>query len=129
MSDKPARKRSAFGSVDPVAPSTEIAPPTLPVTEEPKSAEQQRPTTRKAALKTKVGFFMPAEEADRARAALVNTFAPNQEGPRTFSDLIRRGLLAEVERLERQYNNGKQWPPVQPGQVPTGRPRDASQEG
>ncbi|MGO1408645.1 MAG: ParB family protein [Brachybacterium sp.] len=129
MSDKPARKRSAFGSVDPVAPRTETAPPPLPVTEEPKSIEQPRPTPRKAAAKTKVGFFMPAEEADRARAALVNTFAPNQEGPRTFSDLIRRGLLAEVERLERQYNNGKQWAPVQPGQVPTGRPRDAFQDG
>lgn len=129
MSDKPTRKRSAFGSVDPVAPIAETPPPALPAPEEPKPTEQQRPAPQRAAAKTKVGFFLPADEADRARAALVNTFAPNQEGPRTFSDLIRRGLLAEVERLERQYNDGKPWPPVQAGQVPTGRPRDTSHDG
>lgn len=128
MSDKPARKRSAFGSVDPVAPIAETLPPPTPATEKPKSIEQQRPTPRPAPAKIKVGFFLPADEADRARAALVNTFAPNQEGPRTFSDLIRRGLLAEVERLERQYNDGEPWPPVQAGQVPTGRPRDTSHD-
>ena len=113
---QPARKRSTFGDVDPIAPRTEPEP----------APPQQRP--RRSGAKTKVGFFLPAEEADRARAALVNTFGTNQEGPRTFSELIRRALLAEVERLERQYNNGEEWPPVSAGQVPTGRPKGDSGE-
>lgn len=115
-SPQPARKRSTFGDIDPIAPSTQPQPEPAP------------PRQRRSGAKTKVGFFLPEEEADRARAALVNTFGTNQEGPRTFSELIRRALLAEVERLERQYNNGEEWPPVSAGQVPTGRPKGESND-
>lgn len=105
MNDQPARKRSTFGDVDPVAPA-------------PKETARRRTSS-----KTKVGFFLYDEEANRARAALINTYGADREGPRTFSDLIRKGLLTEVERLEKKYNNGQEWAPVHAGEMPTGRPR------
>lgn len=104
MNDQPTRKRSTFGAVDPVAPPAPEAPAAKP-------------------KKPKVGFFMPEDEANRARAALVNTYGMDREGPRTFSDLIRKALLTEVERLEKKYNNGEPWAPVHVGEMPTGRPR------
>lgn len=110
MTDKPTRKRSSFGSVDPVTPPRQ-------------AAERTSEPRHRSGTKTKVGFFMPIDEADRARAALVNTYTPDREGPRTFSEMVRRALMQEVERLEAKYNDGQPWPPIKPGEgVPQGRP-------
>lgn len=118
MSDKPTRRRSTFGDVDPVVPTRREPEVTPPAPARPKEQPRQR-----GGSKTKVGFFIPDEEASRARAALVNTFGADREGPRTFSDLIRRALMTEVERLENTYNDGQAWPPIEPGEgVPRGRP-------
>lgn len=114
MTNQPIRKRSTFGDIDPVAPPQRQAESTTAR----RSEDRQR-----SGSKTKVGFFLPAEEADRARAALVNTYGADREGPRTFSELIRRALRVEVERLEHTYNGGRPWPPIKPGEgVPQGRP-------
>lgn len=76
-----------------------------------------------ASAKTKTGFYQDVDQAARARAAYTWTRA--QESHRTFSDLIARAVLAEVQRLEAKYNDGQPWPGMQPGQIGTGKPLGA----
>src|SRR5690606_34071687 len=48
----------------------------------------------------------------RVRGAILPT--NGSEGPRTLSQFIHRAVMAEVERLERTYNNGRPFPPIGP---------------
>jgi hypothetical protein len=73
--------------------------------------------------KTKVGFYQDAADTARARAAY--DWTRPREGHRSWSDFIAAAVMREVHRLEAEYHAGKPWPPVQPGQLPTGRPLGA----
>jgi hypothetical protein len=75
------------------------------------------------AAKTKVGFYQDGADTARARAAY--DWTRPQEGHRSFSEFIAAAVMREVYRLEAQYHDGKPWPPVQPGQLPTGKPLGA----
>ena len=44
------------------------------------------------------------------------------EGSRSLSQFINQAVMAEVERLERKYNNGEPFPPVGARELPQGRP-------
>ena len=59
---------------------------------------------------------------DRARAATVylSSYVP-ESNIGSLSDMVEPGLLAEVKKLEKKYNNGEPFPPV--SKMPTGRPR------
>jgi len=70
--------------------------------------------------KTKVGFYQLAEDTDRARGAFEYTRAA--EGHATLSEFIAAAVMKEVERLEREYNNGKPWPDLRAGTIATGNP-------
>lgn len=67
----------------------------------------------------KITFYLPQEDADRARAALINT--QHLEGMRSMSDLVHQALSEKVEELENRYNDGKPWPPAPSGSIPRGR--------
>jgi len=70
--------------------------------------------------KTKMGFYQAPEDAARARAAFHWTRL--DEGHRSFSDFVAFAIATEVERLEAKYNGGQPWEPMQPGELPTGKP-------
>jgi len=70
--------------------------------------------------KTKVGFYQLAENTERARGAFEYTRAV--EGHATLSEFIAAAVMREVERLEREYNHGKPWPPLRAGTIATGNP-------
>ena len=126
-----AGARPAAADLDELsAPPTRLvrAPKTDPVTALASPTPSQpppAPVTRapSAATKTKTGFYQDVDAAARARAAYTWTRA--QEGHRTFSDLIARAVLTEVERLEAKYHDGQPWPGMQPGQIGTGKPLSA----
>jgi hypothetical protein len=44
------------------------------------------------------------------------------EGSRTLSQFIHKTVMAEVERLERKYNDGQPFPAVGARELPQGRP-------
>ncbi|GMA33672.1 ParB family protein [Litorihabitans aurantiacus] len=127
-SNRPTPRRSSLAGTSPVAPApVETAPPTAtappaPAVEAtaPEAAPAGARPARRGSGGNKVSFYQPAEDAARMRAALLNTQA--QTGVRGLSDFIARACLAEVERLEREYNAGQAWDPIGPGQIPTGRP-------
>ncbi|MEJ5914247.1 ParB family protein, partial [Pseudokineococcus sp. 1T1Z-3] len=75
---------------------------------------------RESAGKRKVGYAQDADDTARARAAYNWTRA--NTGTRSFSDFIANAVMAEVERLEKEYNGGKAWAGMHAGEIPTGRP-------
>lgn len=67
-----------------------------------------------------MSFYQDSGETDRMRGAIIFTMAT--EGPRTVSEFISAAVMAEVERLEKKYNDGKPFPSIRAGKVPQGRP-------
>lgn len=79
---------------------------------------RQAPTGRSE--RPKVSFYVDPADAARMRAAFDWTRGPERHT--SLSDFIANAVAKEVARLEQQYNNGKPWPDLGPGQIPTGRP-------
>jgi hypothetical protein len=68
----------------------------------------------------KVSFYQDREDTDRVRGAILHTMTT--EGSRTLSQFIHKTVMAEVERLERKYNDGQPFPAVGARELPQGRP-------
>lgn len=102
------------------SPAPEVAPVATP--DPPRStAAASRPTGRRrttgadgegAAYPHKVSFYQSAEDTARVRGAILHTNVA--EGPRNISQFIHAAVMREVERLERKYNDGEQFPAVGP---------------
>ena len=112
--NRPTPRRSSLAGSSPVTPPSAVTP--APPVSEP-TPVRARPATPRG---NKVSFYQSPDDAARMRAALLNTQALT--GTRGLSDFIARACMVEVERLEQQYNAGKQWDPIGPGRIPTGRP-------
>jgi hypothetical protein len=70
----------------------------------------------------KVAKFTPyytEDQAGQVRAAF--QAAGLQEGDASVSDFIVRATMREVKRLQRKYNGGKAWPPVEAGGLRRGQ--------
>ena len=63
--------------------------------------------------------YYTEDQAGQVRAAF--KAAGLQEGDASVSDLIVRATMREVKRLQRKYNAGKPWPPVQAGGLRRGQ--------
>lgn len=59
------------------------------------------------------------EDTARMRGAVRHTMV--QEPHRSMTDFINRAIMAEVERLEKNYNGGKPFEPVPMGVLAPGR--------
>ncbi|WP_243696475.1 ParB family protein [Aeromicrobium camelliae] len=80
---------------------------------------EKKPAAKKK-YPSKASFYQDPEDTARVRGAILYTMAT--EGPRSFSDFVHAAVMAEVERLEAKYNDGKQFPGVGPRELPQGRP-------
>ena len=130
---RPTPRRSLLATSNPIAPAPE--PTTGPVwdTAENGSAEileEQHPVTPAAAdpvtqqskpKRTKISFFIDAEDAGRLRAALIERNAADKAAY-TLTDFIGSAVMTEVERLEQELNQGKRFHQVAAGGIATGRP-------
>ncbi|WP_348789645.1 hypothetical protein [Leifsonia sp. NPDC080035] len=67
------------------------------------SATVAEPSHRIA--RTTVTFYLPDELRNRARAAYRST--SNVEGDRSWSEMVGKALLAEVQRRETLHNGGR----------------------
>lgn len=131
MSKRPAPRQSSLAGRHPAEPAAapEVTPDRPPRPEAAAPAEQvedKQPraqpvgSVRGRRTRPKVSFYQHAEDTARVRGAIVHTMA--QEGSRTLSDFINNAVMAEVERLETKYNNGRPFPPLKAGEMPQGRP-------
>lgn len=121
---KPEPRRSALSAEHPYAPQEPAE--RVPVTPEPAPAPSTPPAPKETPAPSKAGDKKPmsvrATLADQARirAAFMATNSAERHG--SLSDFITRATLDKVAQLEHQYNDGKPWPAVGAGDVPTGRP-------
>lgn len=70
----------------------------------------------------KTNVFTPyytEDQAGQVRAAF--QAAGLQEGDASVSDFIVRATMREVKRLQRRYNGGKPWAPVEAGGLRRGQ--------
>lgn len=131
---RPQPRRSQLAGMGAVTPSQETekdvpASAETPGTEVPSDATTEKHATPAARnpdgtrkSRHKIAVYMTEDEANRARAAMVETSIPSREGPRSWSKFVVDAVLKETARLERKYNDGEQWPPVEAWQIPQGRP-------
>lgn len=123
---KPQRRKSALSSLSPVAPPSEettSTPPPAPVA--PSSPAVVDVEAEKKKWPKKESFYRPPELAVRMRSAFLHTMT-TEDGQASLSAFIASAVQEKVERLEEKYNEGQQWPAVQPNQIPKGPPRNWS---
>lgn len=129
MSARPERKRSTLSGRNPIAPPPEApqepsvaapapAAPAAPV--ESVTEPQVAAPKKRSKYPPKVSFYQEQEDTDRIRGAIMHTIP--YEGVRSLSQFLSGAAMKEVERLERQYNDGKPFPPVGARELPQGRP-------
>lgn len=73
----------------------------------------------KAAPK-KTSFYQQEEDADRMRAAYLNTQLNTRY--RSLSEFINAAIDEKVSALEQTYNGGQEWPPLAAREIPQGKP-------
>ncbi len=119
-----ARRRSSLSGANPVAPAPEPPADVTPTLAEPAAQPARQRTDQQPVQQRKyppkVSFYQDPEDTARLRAAYRHTLAATSD--RSLSDFITRVVMAEVERLENQYNGGHPFPSVGPGAIPQGRP-------
>lgn len=130
--NQPTRRKSSLSGANPVDPAPEppaVATTTTRAVEPAQPATTTRDGSRQGASSQpkqqrkyppKVSFYQDPEDTARLRAAYRHTLANTAD--RSLSDFIQRVVMAEVERLEGQYNGGKPFPSMGAGELPQGRP-------
>ena len=94
----------------PAAVQSPAAPATVPAKDKPAA---------KAAPK-KTSFYQLEEDADRMRAAYMNTQLHTRY--RSLSEFINMAIDEKVSALEKTYNGGQEWPPLAAREIPQGKP-------
>ena len=129
MRDRPQPKKSTIAGRSPIpveepvlekvtaeaAPDRSVAqPPELvpAVVVQPLPATPAKPGEPRY---PKVSIYMDPERADRVRAAYMHTMS--HLGTQSFSSFMGRAVMAYVEQLEKQFNDGVPFPQVQ-GRMP-----------
>ena len=113
-SSRPERRKSALTGLTAFNAGQTAEPVAPRLTEVANVQQEPRPVARNK----KVSFYQSADDANRVRAALVHT--QTVEGVRSLSELVAGAVMKEVERLEREYNDGKPFAAV--GSLPPGPP-------
>lgn len=133
----PAAPAPAATSTEPdmavpaIASATSVAQPQQEVAAEPPAAVsaapdvvQDSPAAAPAAPAASAGkkssFYLGPVTRERMRAAYAHAWP--REGFTSLSDLVDKAIMAEVERLEAEYNNGEPFPAVGERAIPRGRP-------
>lgn len=112
---RPSPRQSGLTGRGPIKPPQ--SPHDAPTSAQVAGAASSKP--RK--YRHKVSFYQDSEDTARLRAALLAQM-PQPGAARTLTQFIDRAVMAEVQRLERELNDGKPFPGVEAGEGPRGRP-------
>lgn len=77
-------------------------------------------TKQIAASKVQISVYIESEVAEAARNAVIATTSYSK-GYRSLSELVSEALAEKVGRLEKQFNNGRPFPPRE-HELRAGRP-------
>lgn len=118
--NRPAPRKSTLAGKTPVTDRQDAPTEQAPAVEQPAPAPAEEPAAPEAARKRKkVSFEQHPDDTARMRGAVRHTMV--QEPHRSMTDFINRAIMAEVERLEKKYNGGEPFEPVQTGVLAPGR--------
>lgn len=109
------RKAAASDVVTELAGQPASAPAPAPAPVEPAKAARAAKVTPK-----KTSFYQLEEDADRMRAAYLNTQMLTRY--RSLSEFINAAIDEKVSALEKTYNGGQEWPPLAAREIPQGKP-------
>ncbi|WP_422759342.1 ParB family protein [Paenarthrobacter sp. C1] len=109
------RKAAASDVVTELAGQPGAAPAPAPAPVEPVKAARPAKATPK-----KTSFYQLEEDADRMRAAYLNTQMHTRY--RSLSEFINAAIDEKVSALEQTYNGGEEWPPLAAREIPQGKP-------
>ncbi|WP_433860290.1 ParB family protein [Streptomyces kronopolitis] len=101
--------------------TTATSPTPIPLqhpAEETAPADSERAQDEQAERAKNYSFTLPPSLMARTRSAQWHTNS-QPDGHQTVSAMVRTLIRAEVERLEKEYNRGRPWPPVE-GRLPSG---------
>lgn len=114
---RPTPRKSSLSGSSPIAPPTVETPETKP----PAAARNVEEPVKsgKKTWRHKVSFYQDPGDTDRVRGAILYTMT-TEDGARNLSQFVNRAVMAEVERLERKYNNGRPFPAVGARELPQG---------
>ncbi|MCB5291492.1 ParB family protein [Arthrobacter sp. SO3] len=110
------RKAAASDVVTELA-GQQTAAPAAPAPATPSPAKTARPAK---ATPKKTSFYQMEEDADRMRAAYLNTQMHTRY--RSLSEFINAAIDEKVSALEKDYNGGQEWPPLAAREIPQGKP-------
>lgn len=108
---RPEPRRSALAGLTPASP-TPPTPSTPSTTSRPSVPSLPSGTT-------KITVALPADLVGRARNAYWST--GHLTGTRSFAAWVAQALEAKLSSDEATFNDGRAWPPLPPGEIPTGR--------
>ncbi|MFC7403173.1 hypothetical protein [Citricoccus sp. GCM10030269] len=129
---RPTARKSSLAGTNPIAPAHAGPPPATPTvqTEGPAvSAATTADSGRRSAGKKyphKVSFYQDPQDTARVRGAILYTMTT--EGNRNLWQFVNRAVMAEVERLEAKYNDGRPFPSVGAREIPQGGAAAAREE-
>lgn len=109
------RKAAASDVVTELAGQPASAPVPAPAPVELAKAARPAKVTPK-----KTSFYQLEEDADRMRAAYLNTQLHTRY--RSLSEFINAAIDEKVSALEKTYNGGQEWPPLAAREIPQGKP-------
>lgn len=115
---RPTPRKSALAGASPLNPPTQVTPSASP---DSKQTTVSRKTSASSSRKWrhKVSFYQDPKDTERVRAAILHTML-TEENNRNLSQFINDTVMAEVERLEQKYNDGKPFSGVPAGEMPKG---------
>lgn len=115
----PSRLRKAAPSDVVSELASQPAPAVVQPVATPAAAPAKDNRAAKAAPK-KTSFYQLEEDADRMRAAYMNTQMHTRY--RSLSEFINMAIDEKVSALEKTYNGGQEWPPLAAREIPQGKP-------
>ncbi|MUK03554.1 hypothetical protein GM708_17625 [Vibrio cholerae] len=125
MANRAAPRKSTLAGKSPVTAATQPEP-SVPAEQAPSTTTSapraQSPAPSPSSKKTKVAYYQDAELAARVRGAFQAT--AHLEDHRSFSDFHAAVMEAELERLEKKYNDGRPYKGAAPKSGRLGRPLD-----
>lgn len=122
--NRPAPRKSSLAGTSPLTPppAPEPAPAdtNVPTVVQAKTTSGGVAPQRSGEKYPRLNYYVPdVETAGRIRAAFIA--GRTRYGWRTFSDMQAAAVLAVVEQLEREINDGQPFEPTAAGAVPPGR--------
>lgn len=116
--NRPEPRKSTLSQTHPAVPAPAATGAGTDAPARPARPKSKGPT---ATSRAKMTFYTTDDMVGQVRAFLANV-PTAQHGYRNVSEFVDAAVSAQVEAMQNKYNQGRAWPPADPGTVARGRP-------